>query len=172
MNKGFTLIEVILSITIIGIITSIMIPTYKNYDQTKEELVVKEKALVIQNEIMTFLNGQLSNTTQTYPVIGSSSTTYLGVNNVSTTSLKSLVRGCMSYSKILDINTFITVVEEEFSGFTKGIGYINIKITYKSGEYVVVKFKIIDNQINYKDVALIHSVTYYNKEGLHYEVFM
>lgn len=172
MNKGFTLIEVIISITIIGIISSIMIPTYKNYDKTKETLVVKEKTLVIQNEIMTFLNNTLLDTNQTYPVIGLSSSTYLNVNNVSVNSLKTFVRGCMTYSKVLDINSFTKIVEQEFSGFTYGIGYIDIKMTYQSGEYVVIKFKITDNQINYKDVALIHSVTYYNKDGLFYEAFM
>lgn len=149
-----------------------MIPSYKNYNKTSDELIVKEKALVIQNEILAFMNNQLANNNQKYPIVGSTSTTYLGVNNVSSTNLKTFVRGIMTYSKILDINTFTSIVEKEFSGFTNGIGFIDVVMNYKSGEYVVINFKILDNQLNYKDVATIFSVTYYNKEGLNYQVMM
>ena len=172
MNKGFTLIEVIISITIIGIMTSIMIPTYKNFNKTSDELIVKEKTMVIQNEIMTFINRQLLNKNQTYPIIGLQSTSYLGVNNVSSNSLVTFVRGIMTYSNVLDINSFIKITTDDFSGFKDGIGYIDVKMTYKSGEYIIINFKIVDNQVNYKDVATIYSVTYYNSEGLNYKAMM
>lgn len=172
MRKGFSIIEVVISITIIGILTSVMIPTYKNYNKTSDDLIIKEKTLVIQNEIMVYINDQLSKAYNIYPIVGSSSTSTVGVNNVSASTLKTFVYGAMSGSQILDINTFTKVQEEEFTGFTNGVGYMNVRIIYKSGDNVVINFKIVDNQLNYKDTATVYSVTYYNKEGIYYKVMM
>ena len=145
MRKGFSIIEVVISITIIGILTSVMIPTYKNYNKSSDDLIIKEKTLVIQNEIMVYINDQLSKAYNIYPIVGSSSTSTVGVNNVSASTLKTFVYGAMSGSQILDINTFTKVQEEEFTGFTNGVGYMNVRIIYKSGDNVVINFKIVDN---------------------------
>ena len=113
MTKGFSLIEVIITITIIGILTGIMIPSYTKYRTSGIDLEVKEKTLVIQNEIMSFMNRQILNNTQKYPVLGSSSTEYLNINNVNPSNLKTFVRGIMTYSQVLDINTFTIITNGE-----------------------------------------------------------
>lgn len=172
MNRGFTLIEVIISITIIGIITGIMLPSFKNYSKVSDDLVIKEKTLIIQNEVMTFINSNILNHNQTYPIIGTSSTTYLNTNNISALELKTFVRGAMTASKVLDISTFVSVTNQEFSGFSDGIGYMICTINYKSGEKVNIEFQISDNQLNYKDVAVIYSVEYCSENGSSYKAFM
>ena len=172
MAKGFSLIEVVITLTIVGIMTGIMIPSYKNYSKASTDLEVKEKTLVIQNEIMTFINQQLYNKNQTYPIIGSSSTEFINVNNIITNELKTFVRGVMTFSQVLDIKTFTVITSGEFSGFKDGIGYIDITINYKSGESVICEFEIRDNQITYKDVAKIYSVTYNDGKGHNYKALM
>lgn len=172
MTKGFSLIEVIITITIIGILTGIMIPSYTKYRTSGIDLEVKEKTLVIQNEIMSFMNRQILNNTQKYPVLGSSSTEYLNINNVNPSNLKTFVRGIMTYSQVLDINTFTIITNGEFSGFEDGIGYIEVTINYESKESVICEFKITDNQLNYKDVALLNSITYNDGKGHSYKAMM
>lgn len=172
MDKGFSIIEVVITLTIVGILTGIMIPSYKNYSKASIDLEVKEKTLVIQNEMMTFINQQLYNSNQQYPIIGTSSTDYIGVNNILTRDLTTFVRGLMTESQVLDINSFTNITYGEFSGFDDGIGYIDITINYKSGENVICEFQIKDNQVTFKDVATIHSITYNNGKGQSYKALM
>ena len=78
----------------------------------------------------------------------------------------------MSKSQILDINTFVLISEEEFSGFKNGIGYMNVRITYKTNESVICEFQISDNQLDYKDVATLYSITYCDGKGNEYRTLM
>lgn len=172
MTRGFSLIEVVVTLTIVGILTGIMIPSYNNYNKASIDLEVKEKTLVIQSEMMTFINQQLYNANQKYPIFGASSNDFVGVNNILNDSLITFVRGLMTYSQVLDISTFTKIVVGEFSGFDTGIGYIDVTINYKSGENVICEFQIKDNQITFKDVAIIHSITYNNGKGQSYKALM
>ena len=170
MNKGFTLIEVIISITIFGILTTILVPSFQNYKKSGEELSVRQTAMVIYNDAMTFINLQSENSINRYPLYGTSSTEYLGINNIASNSFSLFVRNMMSISKVLDYSKIKNFVSSEFSGFVNGVGFISVTANYKDSSKVIVEFKVVDNELNYKDVGVIYSIEYFNENGVSHKI--
>ena len=61
-NKGFTLIEVLITVTIIGIMTSVSILSYKNYIKVSNESATKQELMqVAQAFEIGVLNGDFTN---------------------------------------------------------------------------------------------------------------
>ena len=61
-NKGFTLIEVLITVTIIGIMTSVSILSYKNYVKVSNESATKQELVqVAQAFEIGVLNSEFTN---------------------------------------------------------------------------------------------------------------
>ena len=65
-NKGFTLIEVLITVTIIGIMTSVSILSYKNYVKVSNESATKQELVqVAQAYEIGVLNEEFENSDST-----------------------------------------------------------------------------------------------------------
>ena len=75
------------------------------------------------------------------------------------------------YQRIQELFSKIkNLVTGEFSGFVNGVGFISVTANYKDSSKVIVEFKVVDNELNYKDVAVIYSIEYFNENGISHKI--
>ena len=67
-QNGFTLIEILIVVTIIGILSSIAIPTYYNYTAEAQQSACTLEVKGYSNDIFTLLNDQDEDTVSKAPV--------------------------------------------------------------------------------------------------------
>ena len=68
IQNGFTLIEILIVVTIIGILSSIAIPTYYNYTAEAQQSACILEVKNYSNDVFTLLNDQDKDTVSKAPV--------------------------------------------------------------------------------------------------------
>lgn len=69
-KKGITLLEVIISLTIVTVVGSISIPSFKAVKEYQKQLECNEIAYKLQNEIVNYITRSYSNNAGNYPILG------------------------------------------------------------------------------------------------------
>lgn len=59
-RRGFTLVEVIVVIAIIGIMTSLVVTVYRNVAQDSRDVVARQQQAALQNAVNNWITGQSS----------------------------------------------------------------------------------------------------------------
>ena len=68
-NKGISLLEVILTLSILTIIGSVSVPSYKSIREYQKQLECNEIAVKLKNEIMNYITRSYSNNAGDYPIL-------------------------------------------------------------------------------------------------------
>lgn len=174
IRGGFSLIEVIITVSIVGILTAVTIPTCTYFIDEKNKLSLDQDVLVIKDDILTML-AEFQNTTSSYeyPLLGSSSTQSSGTkgyNNITESQLfvfsKLIFRNISIFDYDKEYNSYTYKVD---SKFTSNLCYAVVTMYFKDNRKIELKYEITDNSLTYKDYAYLVSFVYYNKEGLNKE---
>ena len=167
---GFTLIEVVICVTIIGVISSIAIPSLKFFINQKEDLEIEQECLMIKDDIYTFLSSyQNSSSDYKYPVVALASSESLGTIGVVNVNQSQMVTNGKAIANNITLLSYSTNYKSASydvdSSFVKKICYARVTIRFKDSRSITLTYQISDNQVDYRDMALLYSFTYTNKVG-------
>ena len=170
-KAGFSLLEVVISISIIGILSSIAIPTYQFFIKEKNNLNVEQEALMIKDDLLTYMaTYQNGSSGFEYPIIGQSSTSSNGTNgvcNITSSQLVSFSQGLANNASVLNFATNRNGYEYEMgTSFTSGVMRCTVTLNFKDKKRIIFEYDIHDNSLNYRDLGYLRGFTYYSSDGV------
>ena len=176
-KTGFSLLEVVISISIIGILSGIAIPTYQYFINQQKNLSVEQDAIMIKDDILTYMASyQNGSTGYDYPIVGLSSTQTdgtVGVCNIKYSQLVSFSQGVANNVTLLSYKGNYKNYEYEMgTTFTTGIMNCSVTLNFKDQKKMIFHFAIHDNSLNYRDLAYLTGFTYYDSSGSSFDVTM
>ena len=171
-NKGFSLLEVVVTVSILGILSTFIIPLYNYFNKTKANIELDNITLSIKNDFSEYVGSYLNISNKEYPISSSNKTGDVGVKNFTDTELKIFCNAVVASSKVLTENDSISNRVVETSEIDNRIYYATLTYTFKSGKMIVFKIKCIDNQYSYKDIGYFQEFTYYDKKGNNKTIIM
>lgn len=169
-RKGFSLIEVILTISIIGVLSTTLLPTYNYMNKRSNEIEIEKRALVFENDIYDSLNRFQSYKSFDYPIIGILTDDTVGFLNIGSTELISFTNTILSNTTAVKYYDNILSRELTAEPYFYGRCELNMKIVLKTGEIVTFNFIAYDNELNYKDYAYLKSVILQDEKGYSKEI--
>ena len=176
-RKGFSLIEVVIVISIIGVLSSVAVPTCRYFIKEKEELEVENTSLIIKDDILSFLAAyQDGNSGYEYPIVGVQSTQTNGTTNYLNITNSQFIRHTQSLVNNISLYDYSKDYDryeiEVGNGFISQKLNVNVIIFFKNKQKLIFKYTVSDNQSSYKDMAYLKSFIFYNEDGLSFEQIM
>ena len=167
-NNGFSLIEVVVTVLVIGILSAVGFPLYHYLSNRYEQTEVDSTALVIQNEFMTTLSDTTNTTNFKYPLAGKKASDNSTVDyfNITDSEMINLCVVLFNLSPKLKDNEIIQTKSIQKGSFSNQQAEVVVTILFKSGNQIVFNFKYLDNPYNYVDTASLSNFTYISKNGV------
>ena len=165
------MVEVIITISIIGIITSTVVPSISFFKKYKDKLEHEKHLIILENTIKQEIMNETHTNIREYPILADNSNGGKGVCDIDGNQIyrfcSFLLERTMlfKYSKMYESYTF-DAVKTEYSSFDS-----SLIINFKDGKKFIFRFDIIDNWYNYKDTAYLRELEYYYTEGVYETIY-
>jgi len=164
-HKGFSLIEVIITVSILGIFSTVTIPIINYFNKTKSNVELDRITLTLKNEFADYISSWNYNSSFKYPIVATSTTDSVGVQNMSDLNVKTFFNNLVGTSELLKSEKTKDMIVER-GEISKNTYTITYTLTFKSGIKIKFILECIDNQVSYKDTGYFTEFTYYTKDNL------
>lgn len=166
---GFSFIEVIITITIIGILTAVTIPNYSHYLTKNNELLVEQQAIVIQEEIferMVYLSAYGS---VKLPFVSNSNYGGVGVMDISDFTITFATYQLLVTSSVLDYDNSEEPVISSVTELNSVGWEVVCCMPYETGESVYIYFEVRDDPYEYHDTMYVKKMSYVSADNIEIE---
>ena len=167
-NNGFSLIEVLITVLIVGIISSIGIPLYNHMKTKYDQTEVDSTALILQSDFSKAIEEYNNISNFKYPLQGkvSSNGSTSGYYNISDADFLNCCNILIVNSPTLNDNETIQSKTLSKGTIVNYQSIVTYTFVFKSGNQLIFEFKYIDNKLSYGDIASLSSFTYINNKGV------
>lgn len=169
LKLGFSFIEVIITITIIGIVTAVTIPNYNFYLEKNNQLLIEQEAIILQEEIFERMVYLSTATSVKLPYVSNSNHGGIGVLDITDTTLLNILNTLVENSSILNYKNKSSIKKTNTLELSYGGWEVECTITYKTGEIIKLYFEVRDDKYLYHDTASVTKFIYINKENVSVE---
>ena len=166
---GFSFIEVIISVTIIGILTAITIPNYTHYLDKNNNLLVEQEALILQEEMFARMVYLAETTSVNIPYVSSSNHGGPGVIDISDNSMLTIFNQLILTSSIVDYDEKETLEVINTTALSYPAWEVECLMTFESGQKINLFFEVKDDKVKYHDICYLTKFIYTNSDGISVE---
>lgn len=159
-RSGFSLIEVIMTVSIIGVMSATLIPTYSYLNDKKNKLEFEKRVLMLENDFFDSLNNFQTYKSFKYPIIGTITTDTVNFLNINQNTFYSFVVAMLNNTTAIKYYNNIESHSMTTTSFNNGTCVVEYFVNLKTKEKFIFKFSVYDNSISYKDYAYFDSFTF------------
>ena len=166
LNNGYSIIELIITVSIISILTSIVLPTYQYFVNRKKQLEFESMCMIIQDDFMMALSNEEMGFKNYYPFYGDEHNQTVGYNNLPILKILNLCMALINNCHQLSDNNPIITSSYNETEFHNNIAYLYYQFILKDNTKLVFTIEIHDSLVNYVDYGIIKECEYTNKDSL------
>lgn len=171
-RQGFSLIEVIMTVSIVSILSATLIPSYSYMMRKKEEVDFEKRAVIFQSDIIEFINNNQALKAFDYPLLGSETGDTTNALNILQGTFTNFINSILNYTSIVDYRNNVLSHEMTSTSFKYGECNVTIVTTMKTKEIFSFNFLVYDNALNYKDYAYLKSLIFEDALGHKKEILI
>lgn len=171
-KSGFSFIEVLITVTIIGIITAVTIPNYSHYVTKNEQLLAEQQAIILQEEAFERIIYLSTTTSTNLPYVSNSNHGGVGVLDISETTLMNITNLMFQKSSVLPYENKEKVNFVEARRLSNGAWEVECLLTYETGEKIQLFFEVQDDEYSYHDTAFVKRFVYTTAKGISIEKYL
>lgn len=169
-KRGFSLLEVVISISIIGILSGIAIPTYQFFVEEKKNISSEQDAIMIKDDMLSYMaTYQNGSSGYDYPIVGLQSTATNGTTdycNIKYTQLVTFSQGLANNVTLFSYSSNYKNYEYEMGTvFKSGVTTCTVTLNFKDQKRIIFYYDVYDNSLNYRDLAYLIGFTYFSSDG-------
>lgn len=168
-KSGFSFIEVLITVTIIGIITAVTIPNYTHYVTKNDQLLAEQKAIILQEEVFERIVYLSTTTSTNLPYVSNSNHGGVGVLDIGESTLMSITNSLFKESSVVLFENKEKVYFIEATSLSYGGWEVECLLTYDTGEQIQLFFEVRDDQYSYHDTAFVNKFIYTTANGIKIE---
>ena len=165
-KSGITLVELIITVSIMGILSTIILPNFSFFKKYRDKLQIEKDLIVIEDIFkQEMMNTMDYNITRRYPLMGSSNSQKVDFCNITDSTFFDysgyLLWKTNLYDFYKDYKTYYTEVGKKEYGIFK----VSFTIVMKDGKKFVFKYDVVDNNYDHRDYGYLTNLEYhYNSE--------
>lgn len=168
IRKGFTLLELIISISILGVITSVTLPNLSFFKNYQNKLKLEKELIIIEDTFkQEMMNSMDYNITRRYPLMGSSNSQTVGFCNITNSVFYDYSGHLLSKTNLYDFYNNYKTYNCNVGGISSGVFKVDFTVLLKDGKKFVFKYDVIDNKYSYRDYGYLIGLEYYYSEDVY-----